>query len=491
MGALGAGSKLSPPRANLTSAGAWLDRAADHAEPSPTALQRTFLAASREAGARTRRNRVAVTVAGSTLAVVLAGAAAIQGQVASQERARAEDQAELNRARDLVTLASQQDRLDVSLLLAVEAFGIRDVAETRDRLSEALSASPKLHRYLWGPTTPIVDVGVAEDGSWIAAATERSILVWSAVTGQPEATVELEGTGPVTTLAVSPDGAQLAYGTASGVIGILAPAAGFAEERRFEPSERISTMAFHPDGTMIVVAGDDDGSAVLVDTRSGKRIAMWKANSRAVRSIAFSPDGIQLVSAADGTVATWDLSRPDRPTALGDGVIVKDSVATALAYDAEGHWLGVATLDAALPLVVWARDTGQQQFLVLAGMDGANDLAFDRPGRRLVAAVVTNGWNRVYSWDLPEGGWTRDVILGLNGHRDTIKALSFGPDDALLVSGAVDGSMIQWDLSRPAPVPSMEPSAQVEALCAIANRRLTAEEASSYLGDSVPARGCR
>ncbi len=83
----------------------------------------------------------------------------------------------------------------------------------------------------------------------------------------------------------------------------------------------VHSLSFSPDGATLA-AGSRDGTVVLWDTETARRVATHEGHTADVRSLAFSLDGATLASGArDGTVLVWDLT--PRPHALrivsGDG----------------------------------------------------------------------------------------------------------------------------------------------------------------------------
>lgn len=69
----------------------------------------------------------------------------------------------------------------------------------------------------------------------------------------------------------------------------------------------ISCLAWNPDGTQLAIGGED-GNIRLLDTSSGKLLAILKVHDGAVRDMAFAP-GQNLLLSLGGNVIVWDLGR--------------------------------------------------------------------------------------------------------------------------------------------------------------------------------------
>ena len=83
----------------------------------------------------------------------------------------------------------------------------------------------------------------------------------------------------------------------------------------------VNSVAFSPDGSTLA-AGFQDGTVMLWDAETRKRVATLEGHTANIRSLAFFPDGKTLASGSrDGTVLLWDLTKKPRASRIvsGDG----------------------------------------------------------------------------------------------------------------------------------------------------------------------------
>ena len=164
---------------------------------------------------------------------------------------------------------------------------------------------------LAGHTSLVNSVAFSPDGVILASGSwDSTARLWD-LEANREITA-LEGYFGEGSVAFSPDGATLAVASPTG-IRLLEPKTW--KETNFLGGSGVHSLAFSPDGTTLA-AGTRDGTVVLWDTTTHRRVATHEGHTADVRSLAFSRDGITLASRSrDGTVLLWDLS--PRPHVLG------------------------------------------------------------------------------------------------------------------------------------------------------------------------------
>jgi hypothetical protein len=128
---------------DLEKAEQWMSQAAQHKEPTPTALHGEYINASRRATTQAQRRRLSFVASALVVALGLAAVAVIQRIEAIDQRNRADRRATIanSRAVAVQALSSMEGRLDLGILLATEAFSIAPTSEAVDALHIAAQRS--------------------------------------------------------------------------------------------------------------------------------------------------------------------------------------------------------------------------------------------------------------------------------------------------------------------------------------------------------------
>lgn len=140
-----------------------------------------------------------------------------------------------------------------------------------------------------------------EGGRLATGSADGTARVWEAVSGRE--LVRLQGQ-PIGTVALSPDD-ELLLTSGERLITLwhLRP----ARSRWMLPVDASVTSAvFTADGRSLLV-GHEDGMASMLDTRTGRRRALYRGHTGAVRSVDVTVDGRRAATGSDdGTVKIWD-----------------------------------------------------------------------------------------------------------------------------------------------------------------------------------------
>lgn len=99
-------------------------------------------------------------------------------------------------------------------------------------------------------------------------------------------------------------------------------------------------IAFSPDSSIVAVTSQTDGTVMLWNTRTHKRLGVLAGPAEAVFDVAFSPDGTTVATAGgDGAAQLWDVkTRTQRGRLTGD-----EGAMNAVAFSNDGTTLATAT----------------------------------------------------------------------------------------------------------------------------------------------------
>src|SRR5947209_3931074 len=458
--------------ADLREAEAFISQA--EARPEPTALQREYLAASRQLA--TRRQRL--LLGGVSLALVISLALAALAYI---ERGTAIANQKTAKSRELAALATLQLPLDpqISLALALAANHVGDTSQAGAALLRA-AFDDQLIATLQGHDGPVYAANYSPEGRRVVGAGgDGTGRVWD-LDRRARAQVLTGHRGRVTAAAFSPDGRRVLSAGQDGTVRVwdlehpgasrvLTGHRGGVEGAAYSPDGgrvvsagddgtvrvwnlehpaanrvltgargRVLAAAFSPDGHRVVGAGDDAVVRVWDLARPGSAPRLLAGHQGSVQGAAFSPDGRRVVSAGyDGTVRIWDLEHGDSTRVLAG----HQGSAYSAAFSPDGKRVASAGGDGAIR--IWDLDQGART-RVLAGHQGrVYAAAFSPDGHRVVSGA-TDATVRV--WDLDRSS----LLRVLTGHRGSVYAAAFAPDGHRLVSAGADGTVRVWDLAHPA-----------------------------------------
>jgi WD40 repeat protein len=385
---------------DLQSAEEWLLHASAHKESQPTALQTEYIVASRKSATRRQRFTLGSVVTALIIAIGLAflawsqrNQAKTQQEIAEKQRAIAEDRGHIALSRQLAAQAAnnRDSKLDVALLLGVEASRAADTMEARQALLAGLERQPGLVTYLharsvafspdgkllavgrcaqedckreetrfWDLTAraflahPLQDRGdvtaFAPEGGILAfTRSEKTIIFWDIASGQPQGMPLETPYGTITKLFFAVDGKMLVSqstrehaGQPETTLAIWDVATRELRGVRTVKDGRVyDTLAISADGHRLAVT--EGGQLFVLDLATDRLTKSKPYGDADVAEAAFSPDGKILAAVSNecgdfcysSTVQLWDLVKK-KP--LGASFQVP-YVVHALAFSPDGHRL--------------------------------------------------------------------------------------------------------------------------------------------------------
>jgi len=212
----------------------------------------------------------------------------------------------------------------------------------------------------------------------------------------------------------------------------------------------------------------DAGEVRLWNIQTGRQIgAPLIGHSRFVDDLAFSPDGQTLASTTLDDVILWNVStgRPRGRPQLG----------SEIAFTFDGKISAVSAPPASEPpRTITLRDTSTNQpigQLTIGDHDVVLQMAFSPDGKILAVSNVSTNTSSITLWDVARGERLGQPLEWRGGRAF---AVGFSPDGKTLVAGSEDHGLIAWDVNL---------ESWRERACGIANRNLTYEEWTQFLGE--------
>ena len=429
-------------------------------------LERQFLEASRDAEQgelqvarkRTRRLRVLAIM----LAVLLV-AAVVSALLAVRQTQRTNDQRELAQARQLASqsVANLDSRLDLALLLALEAYRTRPVAEARSALVTATQQSGRVTAVLSGHRSELTDVAFSPDGATLATVDgDGTVRLWDGETGRPR-TDALEGTA----VSFSPEGDTLVIGHDDGTLTFRDVASGAVVAEAVDTGVGpIGAVEWSPTGETLAVFGAAEPESAptfrLIDATSRQPVDETLPAPQSVVGTSFTPDDQTLVIASgfEG-VSRWDVARGE---SIGEPFGVNfeaGELLTRMAMSPDGTTLALATLSPSGSALVALWELASQTPVgePIRPRDPVSSLAFGPDGTTL---AIGSEDASLTVWDVAT---LQPRLEPMEGHGGPVTAVAFSPDGTTLASGSSDGSALLRDVSTPRPNAQLLLAPPVEA----------------------------
>ncbi len=206
---------------------------------------------------------------------------------------------------------------------------------------------------------------------------------------------------------------------------------------------QVYSAVFSPDGKSIL-AGLENGTAVLWRVSDGALLATFKGHAKYVLSVAFAPDGKSVLTGSwDGTAKLWPVSGgeplltlvphlehpPTKPLKL-------QIFAVAFSPDGKTILTGASTGEADL----WSASDGT--FLKAFTVHGGEikSVAFSADGTKL----VTGGEDlTAILWSVADGS----ILQKFTGHNGAVNSVRFGFGDQAVITGSSDGTAKIWEVA--------------------------------------------
>jgi WD40 repeat protein len=195
----------------------------------------------------------------------------------------------------------------------------------------------------------------------------------------------------------------------------------------------IEHLVWHPAASRLAIGY---GSQVKIwDPIVMQEITAWTFDRSSIFDLAWHPDGKSIAVAGYKGVQIW---MPEDDTAQIHHLGV-DTASLKIAWTRDGRYLAAGNLDRTLTIFDWQHPNDPW---ILQGCPGKIRNLQWIAGATTLCLVVASG-TAVVRWDLtPDlNHWTGSL---LEGHQNTVEALTAHPQVPLLLSGDLDGYICMW-----------------------------------------------
>jgi len=422
----------------------------------------------------------------SVVSVILAGLtiwALISRKEAVEQRQVAEKRQKLALSRQLAVQAVTHldGKLDLAMLLSVQAYLTYNTGEAYGSLLAALEHSPNLTTYLshsvgnmgsmaFSPDRRTLAVGNCVRDAISKSCAQGKVVLLDTNTYQSLSPTLIAHSAGITGLAFSPNGKMLASVGEDGEIMLWdLNKRQLSGESLFKHTKGLACVAFSPDGKMLA-SGTMDGTVFLWELGTQQPARRLKESGSPVWSVAFSPASKLLASGGDDNfVVLWDVEAGE---SQGTRLVHGDHVRTVAFYASpDGERVLSSSLDTAIS--VWDAKSRQVAYPKFGGhTEYVESVAFSQDGKLLALAdkdatlilldienraelnlpLAERVENNIVGNSLRQESWEMSRLRPFSGHTTAPNRLTFSDDGSLLASAGRDGVIILWNTAQMSPL---------------------------------------
>lgn len=243
---------------------------------------------------------------------------------------------------------------------------------------------------------------------------------------------------------ISKDDRLVATGSADGTAIVWDAATGRKLRTIRATKGNIKSVAFSPGRRQILAGEGDFGrtdcSAVLWDIVSGTKIRTFSGHEDSIHVVCFSPDGkYVLTGSADKTAVLWNVQTGTKVRTFEGH---KDTVSSA-AFAPDGHHILTGSWDRTA--VLWDSRSGNTVQTFGRHTADVRAVAFSPDGRQVATgaggSLIGPDRTELAIWNASTG----QRIQTLKGHRRIVSSVEYSQDGRFLLSASRDKTAIVWN----------------------------------------------
>lgn len=326
-------------------------------------------------------------------------------------------------------------------------------------------------RTLSGHLGAVVSTSLTDDNKLIiSCGSDHRTMVWEVFSGKCISSIshpcDLRSTG------LTPDGYQHFCGNFNGAISVWDTRRCLQNLQRHDVNGGgINTLLFCVKNKTLLSASADN-NFVSLDLGGKEPQLSYSGHNGPVNALAYSSHYHRIFSGSnDGTIRVWSME-------TGECVSVfegHENPVRAIKLSDDGRFLFSGDGDfneGKFALRVWDARTGECKHNIEGNTGPIYDLAPNANGQSIFflsgTSLAGGGMNKIQKWDIQ----TNKIESFANGHSGTVSSFEISPDEKIVFSGSIDGTVLKYDLKSEKVLGSFETKMADHILLSPDNRLL-------------------